>query len=229
MNRTASSVTAGLIALLAVTPSLGAERVARSPYTRAPSYEPYLAPFTWQGFYATFSTGYGWAESGLSDTSGTSSTVNPRGGLLGSGFGYNFQTGKMVFGVEGDSSYSWMSDTNGTSAPCSSCEVRNHYIATLRGRVGYAWDRWLPYITGGAAFGDIDVSIPTGGSQATNKVGWTAGAGVEYAFSATNWSMKFEYLYVDLGTATCDAAHCGTSTNADFQANIVRLGVNYRF
>jgi outer membrane immunogenic protein len=87
----------------------------------------------------------------------------------------------------------------------------------------------LPYATGGAAFGDITVNTPAGGSQAQNKVGWTAGAGVEYAFTGSRWSTKLEYLYVNLGSATCDAAHCGVSTSADFKANVVRLGLNYRF
>lgn len=155
--------------------------------------------------------------------------MHPDGAVLSGGFGYNFQAGSLVYGIEGDAGPSWMRDTNAAVAPCASCEVRNHYLATARARVGYAFDRWLPYVTGGAAFGDITIKTPAGGSQQSNQVGWTAGGGVEYAFAGTNWSTKLEYLYVDLGSATCDAVHCGTSTSADFKSNIVRVGLNYRY
>jgi outer membrane immunogenic protein len=171
--------------------------------------------------------GYGWGDSTLTGA-GTTSTVHPKGGLLGPTIGYNFQFGGFVYGVEGDFDYSWMKDSNGAAAPCAGCEVRSHYLGTARGRLGYAWDRWLPYITGGAAFGDIQVSTPAGGSQYTNKVGWTVGGGLEYAF-ASPWSAKIEYLYTDLGTATCDAAHCGKRTDADFRSSTVRVGINYHY
>ena len=85
------------------------------------------------------------------------------------------------------------------------------------------------YITGGVAFGDITVTGPAGNKQVANNVGWTAGAGVEYAFAASRWSTKLEYLYTDLGSATCDPAYCGVSTTADFKANLFRVGLNYRF
>jgi len=112
---------------------------------------------------------------------------------------------------------------------CPGGQARNFYLATLRGRLGYAWDHWLAYVTGGAAFGDIQVSTPAGGSQFDERVGWTAGGGVEYAFPGTRWSTKIEYLYTDLGSMTCDAAHCGVPVNADFHANVVRAGLNYHF
>lgn len=228
MNRTAMMLTAGILSVFASNLSRAADLAPPQPYVKLPYQRYNLAPFTWQGFYADFNGGYGWADSRLSGATGTS-TVHPAGALLGSGFGYNLQSGNMVYGVEGDADYSWMRDTNAAIAPCASCVARNHDLATVRGRVGYAWDRWLPYITGGAAIGDIQISTPAGGSQATNKVGWTVGGGMEYAFSDSKWSTKLEYLYVNLGSATCDTAHCGASTNAGFRANTIRAGLNYRF
>jgi outer membrane immunogenic protein len=99
----------------------------------------------------------------------------------------------------------------------------------MRGRVGYAFGRWLPYITGGGAWGNVYLAGP-GGSVSKTKGGWTAGAGVEWAFAGP-WTAKVEYLYVDLGTATCGAASCGFATDASvsMKANLMRLGVNYRF
>lgn len=230
MTRTATTVAAGFLVAIATSASYGTDLARPRPYVKAPAYQPvYVAPFTWQGFYADFNGGYGWGTSTLTGPTGITSTTNPVGALLGTGFGYNFQAGNFVYGIEGDADYSWMEDTSDTVGPCPSCTVHNYYLATVRGRLGYAWDRWLPYITGGAAIGSINVSTPAGGAHGTDNVGWTVGGGIEYAFAATHWSTKLEYLYADLGSVTCDAAHCGTSVGADFHANIVRVGLNYHF
>ncbi len=91
----------------------------------------------------------------------------------------------------------------------------------MRGRVGYAFDRFLPYFTGGLAFGDVEARR-TGfaGSKDTNA-GWTVGVGIEGVI-AGNWTAKVEYLYADLGDTTCSALACGTATNVDLQLNILR-------
>lgn len=196
-------------------------------YRKAPAYQPVAPVFSWQGFYAGFNGGYGFGNSTLS-SSNNSSSVEPKGALLGSTLGYNFQADTIVYGIEGDIDYSWMKDSS-DGAPCSNCDVENHYLATVRGRLGYAMNRWMPYVTGGAAFGDIQVSTPAGGSQFSNKIGWTLGGGIEYALNRWNMSAKLEYLYADLGSANCDASHCGTSIDTDFQANIVRLGLNFHY
>jgi outer membrane immunogenic protein len=97
----------------------------------------------------------------------------------------------------------------------------------VRGRVGYAADRFLPYVTGGAALGNINA---TTGNLTTSTVnaGWTIGAGLEFSFTP-NWSAKAEYLYVDLGKFNC-GFNCGAATdNVSFSANIIRGGINYRF
>jgi opacity protein-like surface antigen len=101
--------------------------------------------------------------------------------------------------------------------------VEDTWLGTARLRVGYAWDRWLPYLTGGAAFGNIKMTPNTGLEESKTKVGWTAGGGVEWSFAGP-WSAKLEYLYVDLGKATCGAA-CVVSTDVSFKASVVRLGV----
>jgi outer membrane immunogenic protein len=108
----------------------------------------------------------------------------------------------------------------------------------VRARVGYAADRVLFYGTAGGAFGNIEAGA-NGGLQSSTKAGWTAGAGVEVAF-ADNWTARVEYLYVDLENATCSAANpCGNdpggvagvpaNQTVKFNANLIRLGVDYKF
>ena len=85
----------------------------------------------------------------------------------------------------------------------------------------------MPYITGGAAFGDVKASSPFGDASKT-MIGWTAGAGLEYAMWS-NWSVKAEYLYVDLGSFDCGITCGATTDDVTFKANVVRAGINYRF
>lgn len=227
MQRIAAAATFGLFAVLIAGPSNAAD-MAQPVYRKAAVYQPYAPPpFSWQGLYLGINGGYGWADSTLTG-GGRSNTVHPTGALIGPTAGYNFQFGNVVAGIEGDLDYSWMHDTSGAVPPCRGCEVHNFYLATLRGRLGLAWDRWLPYVTGGAAFGDIQTSTPAGGSQFSNRAGWTVGGGLEYAF-ASPWSAKIEYLYSDLGSMTCDAAHCGTAVAVNFRASTVRVGINYHY
>ncbi|MCX7297793.1 MAG: porin family protein [Hyphomicrobiales bacterium] len=174
--------------------------------------------------------GYGWGTSDWSSAA-TAGSPKPKGGLVGGTLGYNVQTGGLVWGLEGDLDYSWIkgTDTGGTGV-CAApgCETRNTYLATGRGRIGFAADRWLPYLTGGAALGGLKMSPNNGLSQTKSKFGWTLGGGVEYAVTGA-WSVKAEYLYVDLGRTTCSAATCGIDTDVKFKENIVRTGLNYRF
>lgn len=85
-------------------------------------------------------------------------------------------------------------------------------------------DRFMPYVTGGAAFGDVKTSIAGTGNSRETKAGWTIGGGLEAAIVGP-WTAKLEYLYVDLG----DAGTAVPGANASFRTNIVRVGVNYRF
>ena len=76
--------------------------------------------------------------------------------------------------------------------------------------------------------GDVKATNSAFGSANKSKIGWTAGAGIEYAMW-TNWSIKAEYLYVDLGSFDCGIACGAAPDNVSFKANIVRAGLNYRF
>jgi outer membrane immunogenic protein len=117
-----------------------------------------------------------------------------------------------------------------TACGAGTCETSNTWLGTARARLGYAgWTNFLPYITGGAAFGNIKATnsaIGTTGSA--TKLGLTVGLGVEYMLFR-NWSIKAEYLYVDLGKFDCGSTCGATSDNVSFKANVVRAGLNYRF
>ena len=93
-----------------------------------------------------------------------------------------------------------------------------------------AFDRFLPYITGGAAFGNIKASLvgpATNLAASQSRTGWTFGGGIEYAF-LENWSAKLEYLYVDLGSFDTGFL-TPVVANASFKENIIRAGLNYKF
>jgi outer membrane immunogenic protein len=210
---------AGVSILAVGITSASAADIARRPPPPAPVYvEPV---FTWTGPYVGINGGYGW---GSSDFSGpfTSGAFDASGGLAGGTLGYNYQIGQAVLGLEGDIDASWMKG----SAACAgafTCETKNTWLGTARGRLGYSFGRFMPYVTGGAAFGDIKTSINGLGSADETKVGWTAGAGIEAVLGGP-WTAKIEYLHVDLGRGSSVLG-----TDAKFETDIVRAGINYRF
>jgi outer membrane immunogenic protein len=189
---------------------------------------PVVAYYNWTGFYVGVNAGYGW---GTSDWSAVPTASNKPKGFLGGGtIGYNYQMGSIVWGVEADWDWSNVKATV-TCAPLVTCGTENTWLATARGRLGYAFDRWMPYITGGGAYGKVTatISAPAFGvlaSTSHNQLGWTFGAGLEYAF-LSNWSAKFEYLYVDLGSF--NTGPLPIVNNVSFKENIVRAGLNYKF
>ncbi len=211
-------VLAGVVALAAVTTASAADMGRRQAMpTKAPMY---AAPYNWTGFYVGINGGGGWGRSEFTAPFPTGS-FDTSGGLVGGTVGYNWQMGQLVFGLEGDIDWSGIKG----SAACvgTTCETRNDWLGTARGRIGYAFDRFLPYITGGAAFGNVKNTVAGIGSTDQSNVGWTIGGGLE-ASIAGPWSAKVEYLYVDLG----DSGSVLGST-ADFRSNVVRAGLNYRF
>ena len=229
MKRLLLAACAGLLAAAMGSPSLAADM--REPVYRSSLGEPvYIAPSAWTGAYIGLNGGYGfgtsnWTSSLLGATTGD---FDVSGGLVGGTIGYNMQNGKVVWGIEGDIDAAWMKGSTTTSCGTPGCETRDRWLGTVRGRLGYSMDRWLPYITGGAAFGGLKITPPSGSSIQSTEVGWVLGAGIEYAFLGP-WSAKVEYQYVDLGKASCGASVCGTSTDVAFKTSIVKVGLNYRY
>jgi outer membrane immunogenic protein len=192
--------------------------------TKAPPVAYVAPPFSWTGFYLGINGGGGWGSS-HSDLAGHTSTS---GGIAGGTVGYNLQMGSWVFGLEGDIDWSDIGGSTTNNCP-SGCTVTNKWLNTDRGRIGYALGSFLPYITGGLAVGDIRATVPGFSGLTSTQVGWTAGAGAEYAISGP-WSAKVEYLHVDLGRFNCGLS-CGVTPtdNVSFHEDVVRGGINYRF
>jgi outer membrane immunogenic protein len=213
---------------------------------KAPVYAPPPPPpvYNWTGFYVGGLASYAWGRSqhcdaGICEAPGE---IYPdfdiNGWLGGITLGYNWQLANWVFGVEGD--WSW-GKVKGSSADtpdfgCGNlCLTEVKSIGTVRGRVGYAFDRLLPYLTAGVAFSRIHASIgnPVEAEDTTTETSFVGGGGLEYAF-APNWSAKIEYLYISkLGDFDYDHVNnCGPEPNCfarTHHLNVVRVGVNYRF
>jgi outer membrane immunogenic protein len=223
MKRFLLTMGAGLMVAAMASPSFAADMPR--PVYKAPIY---VAPFSWTGFYVGINGGYGWGKSNWSNAVVSTGDFNIKGPFVGGTVGYNLQTGSWVWGLEGDIDLSYIKGSTTGVCGAAGCETRNRWLGTGRGRIGYAWDRFLPYITGGVAFGDIKMTNGIGASETKTKLGYTLGGGVEYAFLGA-WSAKIEYLYVDLGKATCGAATCGLDTDVKFKAHLAKIGVNYRF
>jgi outer membrane immunogenic protein len=219
---------AGLFVLAGSFGAADAADLSRPPpppmYAKAPVYAPV---YNWTGLYAGINGGYGW---GTSNWSALPSNFNTNGGLAGGQIGYNWQFGQFVYGLEGDADWADLRGNSGI-AGCGLgvCQTKSDYLATARGRLGYAIDRFLPYVTGGLAVGNIRTTSPLVGGTDTTNAGWTVGGGVEFALAGP-WTAKVEYLHVDLGNTSCGTS-CGfpAGNTVSLKEDIVRGGINYRF
>lgn len=207
--------------------------------------------FNWTGFYAGLNGGWAFGEAEAVEDSvlpaynglGNTWSFDTDGFTGGVQAGYNYQVNNWLFGVEADFGYFGLEGSGADPASPgfdTVATVDGNWLGTARLRTGVVLDRWLIYATGGLAVADVDVAVnditgPTTiaarGSDTT--VGWTLGAGAEVAI-ADGWSLKGEYLYLDLGdiNATGTPAPAGgTQTwNVDLEeTHVVRVGLNYQF
>jgi outer membrane immunogenic protein len=214
-----------LISLFAAQGAGAADLGPRPVYKAAPPPMSVPTTYNWTGLYLGFNAGGAFGTSRWSAGAADTGNFDVSGGLVGGTIGYNVQYGQTVFGLEGDADYADVKGSTNTNC-IGTCTTSNHFLSTVRGRIGYAFDRVMPYATGGLAVGDIKAE--TGLDTSTTKAGFTVGGGVEFAL-AGGWTAKAEYLYVDLGNFNCGAA-CGLAgTEVKFNENIVRGGINYRF
>jgi outer membrane immunogenic protein len=245
-----------LCALIGISGAALAADLPPSPPPRAPAvYVPAVLPvYNWAGVYVGINGGWGWGTAKYTANAvggpiggfpGATGSLKDNGGVVGGTLGVNFQSGAFVFGVEGDWDYSAI-NTGTTASICNfsgNCQTGNNWLATARGRAGYALDRVLFYATAGGAFANVQTNF-NGTTTTHTQSGWTAGAGVEWAF-ADNWTAKVEYLYVNLGNGSvnCATTACliasGTGgglangppipVSVGLTENLVRAGVNFKF
>ena len=211
-----------------------------------PVKAPYRAvqpvPFTWTGLYIGASGGLitqgttGTDLDGFWDTAGDQYGITGHGGIFGINVGYNYQMGNIVLGLEADIAASSL-DNSLTTAGGLGLSSKLNSLGTVRGRIGYAFDRALLYATGGFAYGHVEnnaySTFTTSHNSSTSgfQTGWTVGGGLEYAFT-NNWTVRVEGLYVDLSTTTGSISTDG-SVGCRFgfknTYSLARLGVNYKF
>jgi outer membrane immunogenic protein len=208
---------------------------------------PPLPIFTWTGVYVGGQVGYEWGRSSSSifpTGTGPGAGVglggfNSSGVVGGAHIGYNYQINQFVVGVEGDVNGSSYRGNNSFAAfgALGNQTTRNDIDGSVRGRVGWAWDRALIYATGGAAFAPIEHTFTSFGGgvddQTSTRVGWTVGGGIEYAIT-NNWSLRAEYRYTDYGNinnvlVNSSAVPGAFSARTHETDNRVQAGFSYKF
>ena len=226
---------------------------AAPPPAKAPA--AYVPPpvYNWSGFYIGGNLGAAWTNGNFTDTAGhtftgggTSTTQFAGGGQVGANYEF---WGGAVIGVEAD--FDWLPNTSNQSSivtdiptgATATLSANNRWLTTVTGRLGYAFDRVLVYAKGGGAW--VGSSTPTltvtplGGAPTpfstsiNSNWGWTAGAGVEWAFWGT-WSVRAEYDYIGLNSQTFTvpvaAAPFGpTFTGNNRNISLFTAGLNYKF
>ena len=203
---------------------------------RMPIAAAVVAPaFSWTGFYIGLNAGYGWGNYTQFSASGVGVGVSPKGFVGGGQIGYNWQMNNFVFGLEADIQSGPRGSTpQGTVGPFWSCGtgpcvVNVNWFGTARARAGIAADKALFYVTGGLAYGGFNGGILNSlQAGSSTRVGYAAGAGIEYAF-APNVTAKLEYLYTNLGSAEFGTGVGAERFRASGSFHTVRVGLNYLF
>ncbi len=193
-------------------------------------------------------------------TTATSSTLSSNGLIGGAQAGYNWQFGRTVLGLEADFDFPSLKTSQAGTFPFPSTlpggavgpptaffttqtSVSTDWLVTARPRLGWTENNWLFYVTGGLAVGrenftqSVNVLSPfvLTDTFSTTQIGWTAGAGVAAMLNA-NWSVKAEYLYIDLGTTPANPGilapafpGAGVSSTMRLTSSIARVGIDYHF
>ena len=213
----------GCVAVAAIGATVAAH-AADMPTKALPASVP-PPPYNWSGFYVGANFGGAWANGSLNIPNN-----NFYGGLTefigGVQAGYNFQTGHLLLGVEGDFDGATFSHPALPSPTLGS--VSQNWIGTVAGRIGLVEDRWLIYgkVGGGWVHSSAILNFPgVSWSGPNTSSGWLMGAGLEYGFKS-HWTLKLEYDFLSLANWTSPTAPA-VSLNRDVQ--MVKFGVNYKF
>ncbi|MDQ2867125.1 MAG: outer membrane beta-barrel protein, partial [Verrucomicrobiota bacterium] len=176
--------------------------------------------------------------------------LDTSGAELGGLFGYNYQFNHLVLGVEAAGGYLWLRNSRGSefSTPSDrlpsgyfeSTSFKTHYLLTVGPRIGYAFCKWLPYVTGGLAVGDLEFNQRISELDDFNEfrrasdtnVGWFVGGGLQYALT-NHWSARAQYQYIDLGSIGFDHFSnfelAGGSSKIFLRENNVSFAIIYGF
>ncbi|MBR1152234.1 outer membrane protein [Bradyrhizobium sp. JYMT SZCCT0428] len=225
-----------------------------------PAYKamPIATVYDWTGMYIGAHAGWAGADRTFERTfvgnAVVSLVINPGfsqhpNGFAGGGqIGFNRQTGNWVWGLEAELTGTTLRSSTTVAVPTNplltqTYDVSIDWTASLTGRLGYAWDRWLAYGKGGAAMMHETYALTAPGLVIPDspyhrakvaRLGWTVGAGIENAFH-DNWSWKAEYNYMrfdgndSITNALSGATITGVKSYTDVNLHLVKAGINYRF
>jgi outer membrane immunogenic protein len=226
--------------------ALAADLSPAAPVYKAPNVAP-APPYNWNGFYIGANVGGGFGDLGYGNAitatgaASQSNSANVSGVVGGGQIGYNYLlSSNFLLGVEADVSGANISGSATSTNGAFEHSFNTDVFGTVRGRLGVVWNNWLFYGSGGFAWGNEQVTrnqltgttglATAGTSESVSNVGtgWTAGGGVEWGV-APNWTVRAEYLYVDLGSGSYSFPLAGRTAQFDDAFNIVRAGVNYKF
>ena len=200
---------------------------------------PVIPPYDWNGPFFGISTGLTVGQTRHSAAAGDlTPSFDMTGGLFGIALGYNWQAGKILYGIDTDISLSTKRGTSGyLGAPTGFlAETSERWFATYRGRVGLVRDSWMFYITGGGATADVNIIATEPGVGIANESrirwGWTAGVGVE-AGRIHSFTIKAEYLYADFGNIAYfnppPPGFFNRAGGVPLHDQVLRLGLNHKF
>jgi len=182
-------------------------------------------------------------------------SLSTGGGEIGGLIGYNYQfAGNWVIGGEFDGGYMFLRDSKerqffvpaleGTPEVADAVSFKTHYLLTLGGKLGYAFCHWLPYVTGGAAWADTDISgrlafpgedFRFEGSRDNTHTGWFVGGGLEYKFNNPHWRLRAQYQFVDFGSTGFTRTFGDpsdpfiTHRSVDLREHVVQFAIVYGF
>ena len=230
-------VAAAAIAVGAAAPALAADLPARAAptYSKAPAIVE--AAYNWSGFYVGINGGgatsrFDWnADPEPGFASGDEGSHKPSGGTVGGQIGYRWQMSSVVFGLEAQGNWADFSGSNLSLADgISTNQTRVNAFGLFTGQIGYAWDRALFYVNGGAAVTDnkYTSTTPGFGFDTFNETRWGAavGVGLEYAF-APNWSVGVQYDHLFMGTKDINDGFI--TDNIKQSVDIITARLNYKF
>jgi outer membrane immunogenic protein len=234
MNRL-TILAAAALAVGAAAPAFAADLPARAPapYTKAPAIVQ--AAYDWSGFYVGINGGgaTGKVDWSLDNGAGDEGSHNTTGGTVGGQFGYRWQMNSWVFGLEAQGNWADFSGSNTSLAVLNTTnQTKVNSFGLFTGQIGYAVDRALFYVNGGAAVTDNKYTSTTtgvgGGVDSLNDTRWGAalGAGFEYAF-VPNWSIGFQYDHLFMGTKDINDGFI--TDNIKQNVDIFTARLNYKF
>ena len=211
----------------------GAVHASDLPEDVAPASVSVVDPYDWTGFYLGLQAGYGWSQvdQPRGPIGGPFTTPQPDadgdGWLGGAHVGYNHQFDAILVGLEADIEWTNVEGDDGGGGGLTDA-FEFEWMGSVRARLGYAFERFLAYGTGGYAFMHGTSSNNLGASDSATFHGWTAGVGGEYAIGE-RVSVRAEYRYTDFASETMVIPVPGYGEKIDPDLHSVRLGFSYRF